>query len=1105
MDTLVERRMRQMSSDIRSKSDWIGMINDADTRTSWAAEAKAEELTDVEFEYVLDELAYYASLHPPDSNVRLSAADGVRFSDALIDAETTKKLKSYSAILKNLPDCQKDCYPNNHFHPFPCYIIRFDYVFRIPNKNPLLWVSHNFRAVAYSHLCDNFELDFYNNFEPNLYNKALGYILKHRMPAHCRDMDYRTFNYLGYSTHHLAKDITIILDERTVYSGEALEMVSRAPYDGCSFPLARKITFTFVLEKTDRVDKNNWNDPLIAEANIGAFVERIKQMAPLAGTIIVRPASRDDIPSISNQHFGYLASRLYQLAYRIECIYNPSNVDPIRLQLDMVCNLTYVSYTSWSDVDSTYQFSQLARINARTLQSLGFHCRHYIDILRLVQDTGGNDVTYPRLLALKLCSVSNSNALKRPVFHGAAPFPILRRLRINLECPFDDATFFRGNAATLEWLNMRLDSLNASMLRKYKMFVPGSHPKLQSVKLGYTDDFGSDLLASPAETIQFMYNIGSGAAVREHVQMGHPRNYLLPPHVVKLIVDHVAASSRLRFDGITTDSEEYRLLQVPLLWVCHNFRAFVHQRFCRVYELTLEDDQDRAETRHYSWPTRCKELDYPTHHLAKELQVKLDIKSVYSGKALQLLSDTPYEGRSFPLVRKLSFELTSDSDGNYYWEPVCDDLRDDDDDDDTPKTHYVCPPNTVANIIAFVQRIKKMAPAVSEIDVTHVGDAERLLQRCNVHVSDLVQQLFDIVERRTVISRDNYSMVMCLDLEPIRDLVHLECSLDTDSKDLLPLIRRSTQTLQFLGLDVGDVETTGAVRDPDSGDYLEYPCLHTLIIRLFRNPWPSQEAFSKDIVLFPRLLRLTVSYRYPFGDDLPFRGNSGTLEYLELRLLPETVSILKKYRVFTPTSHPNLKCVKLNMPLRRVPDIFATATEYMQFVLSIGPGASVREITESTEYPEEHTLALSMLKDHGCIQILSFPYTIMSLWEAISLVKSLPLLSDLTTKAPVLGELPQGVGLPELPSSICATYAPMGKRFRCWHICTYWNEKVDYIKLATCILSLALACPNFDYAAVDGDHRETFMKGMQEKIDEPEFSQDAPRLRRLLFHGWEDC
>ncbi|KAJ2457849.1 hypothetical protein GGI03_005985 [Coemansia sp. RSA 2337] len=79
--------------------------------------------------------------------------------------------------------------------------------------------------------------------------------------------------------------------------------------------------------------------------------------------------------------------------------------------------------------------------------------------------------------------------------------------------------------------------------------------------------------------------------------------------------------------------------------------------------------------------------------------------------------------------------------------------------------------------------------------------------------------------------------------------------------------------------------------------------------------------------------------------------------------------------------------------------------------------------------------------------------------------------------------MPDGITLDELPEHIISNYAPM----------------------ATCILLLALACPNFDYAAIDTVHRERFMKVMQEKIDGPGFSQDAPRLRRLLFNGWDDC
>ncbi|KAJ2506226.1 hypothetical protein IWW47_001686, partial [Coemansia sp. RSA 2052] len=105
--------MRQMSSTIRAKPDWMEALKDAEMCAVWAAEAKAKELTDIEFRYVLDELAYYSSLHPPGNNVRLSAADGVWLSDTLIDAETTNLLKEYAAILESTPSRKKDWHPGN--------------------------------------------------------------------------------------------------------------------------------------------------------------------------------------------------------------------------------------------------------------------------------------------------------------------------------------------------------------------------------------------------------------------------------------------------------------------------------------------------------------------------------------------------------------------------------------------------------------------------------------------------------------------------------------------------------------------------------------------------------------------------------------------------------------------------------------------------------------------------------------------------------------------------------------------------------------------------------------------------------------------------------
>ncbi|KAJ2428098.1 hypothetical protein GGF41_001476, partial [Coemansia sp. RSA 2531] len=180
IETLVERQMRKMSSDIRSQLDWIKSINDTDARASWATEAKAKELTDVEFAYVLDELGYYASLHPPGSNARLSAADGVWFSDNLIDAATTSKLRDYAALLDSVPDRQKDWYPNNRYRIL--YLID-------PSLFPLIysqsWLCRQTGTSPQAALKLGETVEFPGSFEEwhNAFNVTEGGELDYYLPA----------------------------------------------------------------------------------------------------------------------------------------------------------------------------------------------------------------------------------------------------------------------------------------------------------------------------------------------------------------------------------------------------------------------------------------------------------------------------------------------------------------------------------------------------------------------------------------------------------------------------------------------------------------------------------------------------------------------------------------------------------------------------------------------------------------------------------------------------------------------------------------------------------------------------------------------------------
>ncbi|KAJ2715096.1 hypothetical protein H4R19_001390 [Coemansia spiralis] len=114
LNTRSEKRMRLMSGAIRAKPDWLDKMNDPEIRMRWTREAKAQDLTEQEIDYVFDELVYYASLHTPGSSLRLSAVEQVWVSDSLIDEDTTTELKRYAAILEDVPARDKDWHPNSN-------------------------------------------------------------------------------------------------------------------------------------------------------------------------------------------------------------------------------------------------------------------------------------------------------------------------------------------------------------------------------------------------------------------------------------------------------------------------------------------------------------------------------------------------------------------------------------------------------------------------------------------------------------------------------------------------------------------------------------------------------------------------------------------------------------------------------------------------------------------------------------------------------------------------------------------------------------------------------------------------------------------------------
>ncbi|KAJ2027211.1 hypothetical protein H4S03_008352 [Coemansia sp. S3946] len=164
-------------------------------------------------------------------------------------------------------------------------------------------------------------------------------------------------------------------------------------------------------------------------------------------------------------------------------------------------------------------------------------------------------------------------------------------------------------------------------------------------------------------------------------------------------------------------------------------------------------------------------------------------------------------------------------------------------------------------------------------------------------------------------------------------------------------------------------------------------------------------------------------------------------------------------------------------------------------LLSIAPNAAVRRFPCGESQPDILSL-ISIFSNYPNIQVLDLSDIFLPFWDTITLIKSIPLLSDLHIMTPYIIQLPANVKDKELPAYMLSNFTPMGQRFRCWHISKASGPIITSVR---CVLLLALICPNFDYCVPPKDEFREYMDEFKIVINSGGFKDHAHRLQRFLL------
>ncbi|KAJ2028725.1 hypothetical protein IWW57_002025, partial [Coemansia sp. S610] len=937
---------------------------------------------------------------------------------------------------------------------------------------------------------------------------------------------------LDIPVHLLARELKIEVSLRDIYSGKALSVM--LPRCNLAHEFPRVCVLQFWITSV-RVDLDITRSSLGVQQNISAFATHIKKMLPRIHKIsvsycdIICPLLRATVPFL-----GELVSQLYQLAGNVEYCLGCETM-PVVLQPGVALNLTSMDCHLDTSIGS---FLTLARQNAPTLQYLSITSLGSVDVSGLVREPGGGGyVQYISICTLKLRLMTSLDISRRAVFGRVKPFANLRRLDIRSKYPFGDDLLFRGNAKTLEYLTIRLEDSLVSIIQRHDVFTPVSHPKLHRIialpdqrRLGGYGNTTSDYLRltlgiSSSAPICSFYNVTGVLGQHyepslfdqhQHIKILWIPNVRLtlwytldliralplltalrtmdpvpgpaPCGIVQdrlpeyLILDFVTSNSRLLDAGISKGSILNWRMLAPILTVCPSFTPVALAQMFERFSIRLTNPLDFHSNIPIYQLCSPEEVIAYACRWTRTIVIFVDILDVYSGAAREWLLSKPYADWKFLKARSVRFV--------FFMPQILEE----------PVASAIASSDSELNISAFVQRVRQVVPVAMEISVSLKAGLSDMARFPTELLGSFVSQLS---QNAAVIDyKFGYQPeIVDLQLGGLRSLTYNSMNTADGGKQVVALAQNNAATLQVLEISVHIFTgMTSLIRCPD-GSYVQYPCLQTLQLQdQPRVDAPRLPEFP-GAVPFPSLRQLALDGEFYFGDDTVFRGNAATLESLTLLLDSRTAMFLRNHRVFTPLSHPKLHYVDIAVDDDSELGFFETRVDCVKFVLSIGPSAPVRAIQWPPSGPEIQS-AISVFGEYACIQVLQLPSLLLNLWDAIALVKALPLLSDLYAPCPDLGPLPHGVAKHKLPAYVIANYAPMGKHFRCWHL-----ESLDHgstKKVVRCILLLALVCPSFDYAAIDPFNRQSFMAHMKQLITTDGFRPHALRLRRLLFGGREN-
>ncbi|KAJ1812471.1 hypothetical protein LPJ75_003630, partial [Coemansia sp. RSA 2598] len=298
---------------------------------------------------------------------------------------------------------------------------------------------------------------------------------------------------------------------------------------------------------------------------------------------------------------------------------------------------------------------------------------------------------------------------------------------------------------------------------------------------------------------------------------------------------------------------------LQLTQVCHSWRSTMLQTLCRDYLLILSTSESCDIRGYRLWPVNEKCGRYPLDHFVKTVRLVIDYCMARSGYLLEKLMSEPYRDLVFSSATTLKLVFA-----------------------DCLECDFVEKHEDTEMAAKYVTAIRKMVPNFENIVVESKSNHTGLDGRVG-SAYQVLPGLFGQAKSR-MFSMFDSAFMEYVDIPRCSNVTHLAFGGDIEDERIVQLVQANAQTLRILEMPhILNGNVAELLQSEDGSDQV-FPELQKLHLRRKALGQTPRRVETTAAVVFPSLKWLCIDMSYPLDDDTFLRGNSDTLEYLEMQI-----------------------------------------------------------------------------------------------------------------------------------------------------------------------------------------------------------------------------